>query len=233
MEKNNNNKKFNKIMIVAHPDDELIFGGAELIKNKDYRVLCMTNQNNPIRIKEFTELMDELKLSYEILNHPDNMGDKKVEDEWYNYVEQVLTKNKVSKIATHNKQGEYGHNFHKAVHNMVTNLCIKNGLEDKLYTFHNGSKNLDKNLVEKKLELMKKYYPSQFKVIDRLGLMKSIQSGILKKYKSNNSNKKLNVNKKSNKNKKSNEKTKLVNNSPKKTKTSSKTSNKASKTKKK
>tara|TARA_R110001592_G_scaffold52710_1_gene161690 strand:- start:739 stop:1353 length:615 start_codon:yes stop_codon:yes gene_type:complete len=196
MKKSNNNKKFNKIMIVAHPDDELIFGGAELIENKGYRVLCITNQNNPIRIKEFTGLMNELKLSYEILNHPDNMGDKKVEDEWYNYVEQVLIKNKVIKIATHNKRGEYGHNFHKAVHKMVTDICIKNKLEDKLYNFHNGQKKLDKKLVDKKLELMKKYYPSQFKVIDRLGLMKSIHSGILKKYKSNKNTKENNTSKK-------------------------------------
>ena len=36
-------------MIVAHPDDELIFGGAELIKHgPEYKVICLTNKLNKI-----------------------------------------------------------------------------------------------------------------------------------------------------------------------------------------
>ena len=46
-----------KLMIVAHPDDELIFGGAELIKHgPDYKVVCITNKNNKIRSSEFKNL---------------------------------------------------------------------------------------------------------------------------------------------------------------------------------
>ena len=53
MKISSNKKKFNKVMIVAHPDDELIFGGAELIQNKGYKVICITNQDNIQRKKEF------------------------------------------------------------------------------------------------------------------------------------------------------------------------------------
>ena len=44
------NQSFNdyqskKLMVIAHPDDELIFGGAELIKyGSEYKVICLTNK---------------------------------------------------------------------------------------------------------------------------------------------------------------------------------------------
>ena len=38
------------LMIVAHPDDETIWGGSHLI-NGNYTVLCITNGNNKKRKK--------------------------------------------------------------------------------------------------------------------------------------------------------------------------------------
>tara|TARA_Y100000389_G_C17362220_1_gene464397 strand:+ start:485 stop:1132 length:648 start_codon:yes stop_codon:yes gene_type:complete len=182
-------KKFNKLMIIAHPDDELIFGGAELMKNKGYKVVCITNQNDPIRLKEFVGLMKELKVAYEILNHPDNMNYKNVKKPYYDYIENLILQSNVTKITTHNKKGEYGHNFHKAVSNMVTRICKthnnnENKLNSKLYYFHTGniSDKLDEKIIKKKLKLMEKYYPSQFKVLSSLKLDKSIEHQTLKKY---------------------------------------------------
>lgn len=182
-------KKFNKLMIIAHPDDELIFGGAELMKNKGYKVICMTNQDDPIRLKEFTGLMKTLKVGYEILNHPDKMTYKSVRKPYYDYIENIILQSNVSKITTHNKEGEYGHNFHKAVSKMVTKICNthnnnENKLNSKLHYFHTGNKNdkLDEEIIKKKLKLMEKYYPSQFKVLSSLKLDKSIEHQTLKKF---------------------------------------------------
>ena len=168
-------------MIVAHPDDELIFGGAELIKNKGYKVICLTNQDNVQRKKEFIALMNDLKQGYEILDHTDNMNMKNVKEEYKKYVEKILTTNKIEKIVTHNKKGEYGHKFHRAVHNMVSDICDKNNLLDILYYFNTGTKKISEKLIIQKLELMKKYYPSQYKVLARLNLQKSIENETLKK----------------------------------------------------
>jgi|TARA_B110000259_G_C13967559_1_gene383294 LmbE family N-acetylglucosaminyl deacetylase len=175
---------FNNVMIVAHPDDELIFGGSELIKNKNYKVICITNQDNEQRFKEFTGLMKELKISYEILDHPDKMTIKTVRSEYITYIKNFLlkNKNKINKIITHNKKGEYGHNFHKAVNKMVTDICNNNDLNDKLFYFHNGKNKIEEKLIKKKLELMEKYYPSQFKVLARLKLKKSIENESLYKF---------------------------------------------------
>tara|TARA_B100001109_G_C18679160_1_gene387814 strand:+ start:74 stop:694 length:621 start_codon:yes stop_codon:yes gene_type:complete len=183
-------KKFDKLMIIAHPDDELIFGGAELMKNKGYKVICMTNQDNPKRLKEFSGLMKELKVAYEILNHPDNMNYKNVKKPYYDYIENLIKTSKISKITTHNKKGEYGHNFHKAVSKMVTKICNDNNddnnkLISKLHYFHTGSisDKLDEKIIKKKLKFMEKHYPSQFKVLSSLKLDKSIEQQTLKKYK--------------------------------------------------
>ncbi len=44
-------KEPESLMIVAHPDDETIWGGSHLI-NGNYTVLCITNGNNKKRIYE-------------------------------------------------------------------------------------------------------------------------------------------------------------------------------------
>jgi LmbE family N-acetylglucosaminyl deacetylase len=43
--------KTNKLMIVSHPDDEVIFGGSALLEEEGWRVVCLTNGNNPLRRK--------------------------------------------------------------------------------------------------------------------------------------------------------------------------------------
>ena len=41
--KGNNHLKYDKLMIVTHPDDELIFGGRLLLDKKGWKVVCITN----------------------------------------------------------------------------------------------------------------------------------------------------------------------------------------------
>ena len=47
-----------KIMIVSHPDDEALFGGAELLTHPDeYKVVVLDEYHNDIRRREFLEAM--------------------------------------------------------------------------------------------------------------------------------------------------------------------------------
>ena len=47
-----------KIMIVAHPDDEALFGGAELLSHPDeYKVVVIDEYHNDIRRREFLDSM--------------------------------------------------------------------------------------------------------------------------------------------------------------------------------
>ena len=43
-------------MIVAHPDDETLWGGANLLKER-YFVVCLTNGYDLIRSNEFKEIL--------------------------------------------------------------------------------------------------------------------------------------------------------------------------------
>lgn len=49
---------YDSLMVVAHPDDETIWGGAHLLKDK-YVVVCITNGNNRTRRKEFATVMKQ------------------------------------------------------------------------------------------------------------------------------------------------------------------------------
>ena len=70
-------KKVKNLMIVAHPDDELVFGGAELIKYGTlYKVVCISYKNNKIRSKEFENVMTQLNVSsYEMWDFKDSLQD--------------------------------------------------------------------------------------------------------------------------------------------------------------
>ena len=47
-----------KLMIVAHPDDEALFGGAELLTHsKEYKVIAVDESHNHVRKGEFKASM--------------------------------------------------------------------------------------------------------------------------------------------------------------------------------
>lgn len=169
---------FDKLMIVAHPDDETLWGGAHLSEH-GYLVVCITNGNNEVRSKEFKKAVDYLGNEGIILSYPDLTNGKK--DDWdhvYNQIkkdmEKVISAKDWSVIATHNPSGEYGHIHHKMTDEIVTNLCIKHEITDKLYYFgkyyskkkiDQASKNLKKisdEQLQKKEEALK-FYESQKK----------------------------------------------------------------------
>ena len=128
-----------KLMIVAHPDDETIFGGKHLSEGA-YFIVCLTNRDNSVRKAEFTAMLDSTKNEGVILDFPDKRFGKR--DNWEHHKEKIkklITHYVESKdwesITTHNSEGEYGHIHHKMTHQFVTAVCEKNNLTDNLYYF--------------------------------------------------------------------------------------------------
>lgn len=154
-----------KLMIVAHPDDELIFGGAELIKyGPEYKVICLTNKSNDTRSKEFEQVMKKLNVgSWEIFNHKDDLYNP---PERYD-IESILLSRQWEKIVTHNPIGEYGHPQHKAVFNFIKEYIDKIILKDILYVFGKSNTKLDKNVLNTKKELLT-LYKSEQSIINQL-----------------------------------------------------------------
>lgn len=124
-----------KLMIVAHPDDETIFGGSHLINDK-YVVVCVTCGVKKSRVKEFKKVMNISEDDYIMLDYPDKVHGKR--SKWkkeYSHIEKdiqnIIESNDWDIIVTHNPDGEYGHIHHK----MISKIVTKYANNDKLYYF--------------------------------------------------------------------------------------------------
>lgn len=129
----------NKLMIVAHPDDETIWGGRHLLDDSFF-IVCITNGNNEIRKKEFEKMLQETKSSGVILSYPDKTNGKR--DNWersYSHIQYdiytLLNKKDWEMIVTHNPDGEYGHIHHKMTSEIVSSLCELKHITSKLNYF--------------------------------------------------------------------------------------------------
>lgn len=134
-------KNVDRIMIVAHPDDESLWGGAHLARN-NYLVVCLTNGKtyNYRRYWEFKTAMEVTNTPNIILNYPDFQNGKRID--WKPYEKQIekdisklLNYKKWKVVVTHNPYGEYGHQHHIGTSNIVTRSAQKYGYFNKLYYF--------------------------------------------------------------------------------------------------
>ena len=127
------------LMIVAHPDDETLWGGAHL-QSGGYLVVCLTNGNHAERAKEFQTVLQASGNIGLILSYPDKVGGKR--DNWNhvkkqikNDLEKILTFKNWDDIVTHNAQGEYGHIHHQMVYQLVTTAYDTTNMKVPLYVF--------------------------------------------------------------------------------------------------
>lgn len=166
---------YNKLMIVAHPDDDMLWGGSRLIED-NYLVVCITCGVDKTRVKEFKRVMKETNDQYLMLGYPDKTNGKR--DDWVSSkesmlkdFEKILSLKDWELIVTHNPFGEYGHNHHKMTNEFVTSKVSD---KDKLYYFGvyyskaNIGPNIDKmgtikeDTLKKKIEILKLYKSQSF-----------------------------------------------------------------------
>ncbi len=124
------------LMIVAHPDDEILWGGAQLIE-ENYLVVCITCGNNPIRVKEFVSVMEATEDKYIMLGYPDKTKGER--DNWDEHrqniaqdIKKIIELKDWNIIVTHNPDGEYGHIHHKMLNKITTSMTEE---KYKLYYF--------------------------------------------------------------------------------------------------
>ena len=170
-----------KLMVVAHPDDETLWGGAHLTEG-GWFVVCLTNGYNEVRKNEFYEVIKESGNVGLILKYPDLVGGKR--SDWATSKPQIakdldlLMKYKHwGMVATHNPDGEYGHIHHKMTSRLMTESYYKNCWGNNLYYFERyysarrrpsveaSLRKVPQSSVDKKVELLK-IYKSQSHVVD-------------------------------------------------------------------
>ncbi len=166
---------YNKLMIIAHPDDDMIWGGTALIKD-DYVVVCITCGVNKTRVKEFETVMEETNDKYIMLGYPDKTNGQK--DNWnlvrqsiHEDLEKIINLKDWEIIVTHNPEGEYGHIHHKMTSHMVTESANHSKLYyfGKYYTKRSMASletplpnRIDDELLNKKIEILKMYESQSF-----------------------------------------------------------------------
>lgn len=178
--------KYKKVMIVAHPDDETIWGGGHLIQD-DYVVVCITCGTSKTRLKEFKKVMNATGDSYIALGYPNKTDGKR--NEWIVFyddikkdIEMILNSNNWDLVVTHNEKGEYGHIQHIKTNKIVTEVYNDNNYRFSLYyfgTYYSKKKirgveekltPMSNELLERKEEILK-LYESQSEVVKNLSHM--------------------------------------------------------------
>lgn len=176
--------KADKLMIVAHPDDEVLWGGGHLM-DEGYFVVCITDGRNKKRSEEFEKVISTSGNSGLILDYPDKIFWKR--DNWSDVyemikcdLETILGYKEWKLIVTHNPNGEYGHQHHRMTSRAVTDvyneIC---GPRPELYYFGKYYKKSDMEKIKNSLEKLssaqlefkeslEKIYGSQAVTIEKL-----------------------------------------------------------------
>lgn len=108
------------LMLVAHPDDETLFGYHDL---SGATVVCFTNASNPIRSAEFYAVMSAVGATGIMFDYNDY-----IDDDWcYIYDSEFFERIPFygDCIVSHDEFGEYGHVQHIRVHNIAMALAEK------------------------------------------------------------------------------------------------------------
>jgi len=105
-------------MIVAHPDDEVVFGFRDLIQNQVH-VISLTNGDNAVRKAEFFAVAGLAGFNGQMLNYPDKPDDTwssfAVEHFYDNHIKNIVT-GKYEMVVSHGSDGEYGNKQHIRTH---------------------------------------------------------------------------------------------------------------------
>ena len=154
-------------MIIAHPDDEIIFGANDLLNSEnEVTVICYTGAKHKIRRPEFFKSMRLAKAKGYMLSLHDSM-----EDNWSYHTTDDLVKMALDYgsdydiIVSHDKNGEYGHIQHKRLHIVAKAMAKQLGIP-----FHGFKSRYNKRTlnIALKNKILKEVYKSQKGVIDNL-----------------------------------------------------------------
>lgn len=117
----------NTLMLIAHPDDETLFGYSDLINASTLTVVCFTNGNNIIRSEEFSAVMAALNAKGIMLDYNDSLNDY-----WPLLSNETclahIPKGNYECVVSHNGFGEYGHKQHIRVNSIARYVAKALGL---------------------------------------------------------------------------------------------------------
>src|SRR3989338_8858064 len=161
------------LAIVAHPDDETIWMGNQILKNRyGWTIFSLCWANDKDRCPKFLKVCSYYNAKPVITS----LEDDKLEPVGIKEIIGLIDKNLKDKdydiIYTHGENGEYGHIRHKEIHQAVKKMIKKGELKTKKIFYFNYKKDdnycsavknkyyhklTDKELKEKKKIVMDMY----------------------------------------------------------------------------
>lgn len=127
-------------IIVAHPDDEIIWCGGLILKYPgwDWTILSLCRQRDPDRSKKFRSICDLLSIEGHICDVDDSNPPRPINPPrdigWC--IRSSLGLTQWDLCVTHGANGEYGHQRHREAHTEVLRLVGNGRLEcEELWTF--------------------------------------------------------------------------------------------------
>jgi hypothetical protein len=173
-----------KLLVVAHPDDEVLWGGANLLREPGWLVISATNASNAGRKIEFQKTMSYFNVTqFRMLDVPDNYIDEDEVgvDRATELANQLfdgsvldttlaeLTSKQWKLVLSHNTQGEYGHVHHKKVGQLVKKHfpnAVEFGVDSELNPELNEIKRSGMVFYAKTQTITRLYYEKQKEQMD-------------------------------------------------------------------
>lgn len=150
------------VLFVAHPDDDVLFFHSFIREYKPYVVLLTTGSILK-RVVPFCRAMNYYGVRFRTFAFNSRAVDK--ENLISKKVKKILDRSRFSICATHNEEGEYGHEMHKCVHRCV----VENWKGDILLVPYSSKEivehPLDEYTLLEKQKVIHKYYSREYLVL--------------------------------------------------------------------
>ncbi len=119
----------NKLMIITHPGDETVWGGAHLLQD-DYLVVCVSCGFGVINNQKIEDVLNVTNDKLVMMGYSDKYLIRRDYKKVKKSLKKILAYKQWHMVVTHNPDGEYGNLEHKQVSDIVSSFDM-----DNLYYF--------------------------------------------------------------------------------------------------